>query len=66
MRAKIILQQRKERKAVVSRLLARGTGGSPIGHAPVEVVEEADQIEAQLVEALFLMMGQRSEDLGRI
>lgn len=30
---------------------------------PVEVVEEAEQVEAQLYEALLLVIGKRTEDL---
>lgn len=36
------------------------------GHAPVEVVEEAKQVEPELDEALLLVVRQRTEDLCRV
>ena len=35
-------------------------------YAPVEVVEEAEQVEPELDEALFLVVRQRTEDLCRV
>lgn len=36
------------------------------GHAPIEIIEEGDEIEPKLDERFFLMGGQRPEDLSRV
>ena len=36
------------------------------GHVPVEVVEEAKEVEAELDEALFLMDWEDAQDLRRV
>lgn len=55
----------KNREAMRKREVSKAHEANEMihDHVPVQIVEEAQQVEAQLNKRLFLMQGQSSEDL---
>jgi 2-C-methyl-D-erythritol 4-phosphate cytidylyltransferase len=48
---------------ILQRVVSGSTAAMQRQHAPVQVVEEGEQVEAELHEALLLVPAQRPEDL---